>query len=133
MDESCYYLQIFALLMLIDYIPHFHEISQFFCTESPKCQGSDVILFQLNCIKIMKRRGKFKSGHFLLRLFSWFVRPSFYVWSIIKIGIENFKVPPSSKWYLRWRYMVCNFFILSLVNNASYLQTFVFGLILMHT
>ena len=29
-DESCYYLQIFALLMLIYYIPHFHEISQFF-------------------------------------------------------------------------------------------------------
>ena len=29
-DESCYYLQIFALLMLIDYIPHFHEINQFF-------------------------------------------------------------------------------------------------------
>ena len=29
-DESCYYLQIFALLMVIDYIPHFHEISQFF-------------------------------------------------------------------------------------------------------
>lgn len=29
-DETCYYLQIFALLMLIDYIPHFHEISQFF-------------------------------------------------------------------------------------------------------
>ena len=27
-DETCYYLQIFALLMLIDYIPHFHEISQ---------------------------------------------------------------------------------------------------------
>ena len=26
-DETCYYLQIFALLMLIDYIPHFHEIS----------------------------------------------------------------------------------------------------------
>ena len=29
-DETCYYLQIFALLMLIDCIPHFHEISQFF-------------------------------------------------------------------------------------------------------
>ena len=28
-DETCYYLQIFALLKLIDYIPHFHEISQF--------------------------------------------------------------------------------------------------------
>ena len=28
-DETCYYLQIFALLMLIDYIPHFHEMSQF--------------------------------------------------------------------------------------------------------
>ena len=48
-DETCYYLQIFALLMLIDYIPHFHEISQFFCTVSPKCQGADVILFWLNC------------------------------------------------------------------------------------
>ena len=48
-DETCYYLQIFALLMLIDYIPHFHEISQFFCTVS---------------------RGKVKSGHLLLRLFS---------------------------------------------------------------
>ena len=29
-DESCYYLQIFALLILIDYIPHFHDISQIF-------------------------------------------------------------------------------------------------------
>ena len=28
-DETYYYLQIFALLMLIDYIPHFHELSQF--------------------------------------------------------------------------------------------------------
>ena len=28
-DETCYYLQIFALLMLIDYIPHFHEIVNF--------------------------------------------------------------------------------------------------------
>ena len=60
-------------------------------------------------------------------------RSSFYVWSIIKIGIAIFKVPPSSKWYLPWRYMVCNFFVLSLVNNASYLQTFVFGLMLMHS
>ena len=29
-NETFYYLQIFALLMLIDYIPHFHEISQNF-------------------------------------------------------------------------------------------------------
>ena len=53
-DETCYYLQIFALLMLIEvkstiYIPRFHGISQFFCTVSPKCQGADVILFWLNC------------------------------------------------------------------------------------
>lgn len=59
-DETCYYLQIFALLMLIDYIPHFHEISQFFCTVSPKCQGADVILFWLNCTKNYedKRKGQ---------------------------------------------------------------------------
>ena len=42
----------------------------------------------------MKTRGKVKGGHLLLRLFSWFVRSSFYVWSIIKIGIAIFKVPP---------------------------------------
>ena len=48
-DETCYYLQIFALLMLIDYIPHFREISNFFYTVSPKCQGAAVILFLLNC------------------------------------------------------------------------------------
>lgn len=37
-DETCYYLQIFALLMLIDYIPHFHEISYFFvqCHQNAK-------------------------------------------------------------------------------------------------
>ena len=59
-DESCYYLQIFALLMLIDYIPHFHEISQFFCTVSPKCQGTDVILFCLKCTNNCedKRKGQ---------------------------------------------------------------------------
>ena len=28
-DESCYYLHIFPLLMLIDDIPHFHEMGQF--------------------------------------------------------------------------------------------------------
>ena len=48
-DETCYSRQIFALLMLKDYIPHFHEISQFFCKVSPECQGADVILFWLNC------------------------------------------------------------------------------------
>ena len=54
-DESCFYLQIFALLMLIDYIPHFN-----FCTVSPKCQGADVILFWLNCTKNYedKRKGQ---------------------------------------------------------------------------
>ena len=59
-DETCYYLQIFALLNFIDYIPHFHEISQFFCTVSPKCQGADVILFWLNCTKNYedKRKGQ---------------------------------------------------------------------------
>ena len=41
-DESCYYLQIFALLMLIDYIPHFHEITQFFvqCQEERSRVGT---------------------------------------------------------------------------------------------
>ena len=41
-DETCYYLQIFALLMLIDYIPHFHEISQFFvqCQEERSRVGT---------------------------------------------------------------------------------------------
>ena len=58
-DGSCYYLQIFALLMLIDYIPHFHE-KLIFCTVSPKCQGADVILFWLNCTKNYedKRKGQ---------------------------------------------------------------------------
>ena len=57
-DESCYYLQIFALLMPIDYIPRFHGISQFFCTVSPKCQGADVILFWLNFTKNYKEKRK---------------------------------------------------------------------------
>ncbi len=139
---------------------------------------------KIDAQKIMKTRGKVKSGHLLLwllywfirssfyvwliikigiaifhvhssskwylpwrymvcnflilslvnnaRLLYWFIRSSFYVWLIIKIGIAIFHVHSSSKWYLPWRYMVCNFLILSLVNNASYLQTFVFGLMLMH-
>ena len=57
-DETCYYLWIVALLVLIDYIPHFHEISQFFCTVSPKCQGADVILFWLNCTKNYEEKRK---------------------------------------------------------------------------
>ena len=46
--------------MLIDYIPHFHEISQFFCIVSPKCQGANVILFWLNCTQNYedKRKGQ---------------------------------------------------------------------------
>ena len=37
-DETCYYLQIFALLMLIDYIPNFHEKVKFFvqCHQNAK-------------------------------------------------------------------------------------------------
>ena len=41
-NETCYYLQIFALLMHIDHIPHFHEISQFFvqCQEERSRVGT---------------------------------------------------------------------------------------------
>ena len=69
-DETCYYLQIFALLMLIDYIPHFHEISSLFCTVSPKCQGADVILFWLNYTKNYEEKRKGQEWPLLLRLFS---------------------------------------------------------------
>ena len=48
--------------MLIDYIPPFMMLQQvkFFCTVSPKCQGGDGILFQLNCTRNYeeKRKGR---------------------------------------------------------------------------
>ena len=47
-DESCYYLQIFALLMLIDYIPHFHEISQFFFVQCQE-ERSRVVTSSSGC------------------------------------------------------------------------------------
>ena len=133
-DETCYYLQIFCIVnayRLHTSLSWDKLIFLYSVTKMPR-RWCHFILAKLHK-KIMKTRGKVKSGHLLLRLFSWFVRSSFYVWSIIKIGIAILKVPPSSKWYLPWRYMVCKNFILSLVNNASYLQTFVFGLMLMHS
>ena len=67
-DETCYYLQIFALLMLIDYIPHFHETSQFFCTVEgvldKGVSGQPDYILWLDCwtMKIQDRRLRPVSG-----------------------------------------------------------------------
>ena len=81
-----------------------------FCTVSPKCQGVDVILFWLNCIDNYEDKWKGQEwappppAVLLIRSIKFLCLINYQDWD------SNFDVPSSSKWYLPWRYMVCNFF-----------------------
>ena len=100
---------------------------------SPKCQGADVILFWLNCTKNDgdKRKGQEwappPSAVLLIRLIKFLCLIDYQDWD------SSFEGPPEFKMIFTLEVHGLQFFILSLFNNASYLQTFVFGLMLMHS
>ena len=95
-DETCYYLQIFALLMLIDYIPHFHEISYFLynVTKMPR-RGCHFILVKLHRQYEYNRKGQEWAppppAVLLIRSIKFLCLIDYQDW------IAIFKVPPSLK------------------------------------
>ena len=100
---------------------------------SPKCQGADVTLFWLNYTRNYedKRKGQEWAppplAIVLIRLIKFLCLIDYQDWH------RNFSCPHEFEMIFTLKVHVCNFLILSLVNNASYLQTFVFGLMLMHS
>ena len=100
---------------------------------SPKCQGADVILFWLNCTKNYEEKRKGQewapppSAIVLIRSIKFLCLIDYQDWD------SNFSCPLEFEMIFTLEVHGLQFFILSLVNNASYLQTFVFGLMLMHS
>ena len=98
---------------------------------SPKCQGADVILFLLNCTKNYedKRKGQEWAppplAVLLTRLIKFLCLIDYQDWD------SNFQGPPEFEMIFTLEVHGLQFFYT--VNNASYLQTFVFGLMLMHS
>ena len=100
---------------------------------SPKCQGADVILFWLNRTDNYedKRKGQ-----------EWAPPPpavllihSIKFFMFDRLSRLRYQFFSSLEFEMIFTLKVHGllFFILSLVNNASYLQTSVFGLMLMHS
>ena len=98
--------------MHIDYIPHFHETSQFF-------------------LYSVKRKGQEWAPPpptiILIRSIKFLCLTDYQDWD------SNFSSPLEFQMIFTLKVHGLQFFILSLVNNASYLQTFVFVLMFLHS
>ena len=97
---------------------------------SPKCQGADVILLWLNCTKNYEDKRKCEEWAppppvvLLICLIKFLCLINYQDWERRSPRVRN-DIYLEGTWFA--------FFILSLVNNSSYLQTFVFGLMLLHS